>query len=178
MNPPEFSSFDPALVAFLQAHAPLPPPAPPDLEERILAQFHEPSDEDLVQFLQAHAPTAPSPGAALEERIFAALDAPREVEADLVAFLQTHAPVAPPAPPQLEERILQALDYKVISLQRWVSVGAASIAAALLVVLSPQLLTALNPPTATPEVEDLALDPKQTSVFAVNPDTGLYDVRL
>ncbi|WP_218082437.1 hypothetical protein [Anthocerotibacter panamensis] len=134
----------------------------------------------LVQFLQAHAPLPPAPQPDLEERILQAIQAP-EVEEDhaLVAFLQTYAPEPIQPPPQLEERIFRAVRQPPTRNYWWQGLAAAGVAASLVFGFS----RFPNPETVKPvhEPEVVLDDPSASpnaSVFAVDPETGLFDVRI
>lgn len=199
---------DPALVNFLQAHAPLPPISALDLFDQIcghLDQLEVEADQALIRFCQSYAPEplapafdletrtleglfgpevpeldgawlrtyAPTPPAAapdLEERLMAALDHP------LTAYLQTHAPIPPAPSPGLEERITAALFPK--RPLGWWSMAAAGVAA-LLVAGLPPVYQALSPISPEPGLKlELPTTPANNGSFAVDPDTGLYEIRM
>jgi hypothetical protein len=141
-------------------------PSPPEFPEE---------DTALTAFLRQHSPAAPAPTWDLEDRIFQALEKPLDGDAPLVAFLQDYAPVAPSPPLGLEQRILD----RVAKPNRTPLLVLCTAAAALVLAFAPQLWTMLQ--TATPQTAEEVgseLSLSNSGVFDVNPDTGLYDVRL
>lgn len=170
-----------ALVAFLQAYAPLPPLPAPQLEDQILAQiadFEVQGDQALVAFLTTHVPQPPSAPAYLEDQILAALAQDQDSDAGLIAFLQAHAPQPPVSAGDLEDRIMTALiPHKRRSIPAWWG-GIAAAGMIVGVFLGTQYWLPIQQATIPPIERDLVLDLGDTGIFAEDTETGLYDVRL
>jgi len=165
---------DQTLIHFCQTYAPEPLAPAPDLEARTLERLFGPAvpevDPAWVAFVRDYAPSPPTAAPDLEERLMAALDSP------LTTYLQTHAPVPPAPSPALEERIMAALFPK--RQLGWWSMAAAGVAA-LLVAGLPPVYQALAPVPPEPGLKlELPTTPANNGSFAVDPDTGLYEIRM
>jgi hypothetical protein len=168
-HPPD----DADLVACLQANAPEPPPPTLGFEALLMQEI---ADQNLVLFLQTYAPPAPATALNLEERLMTALQDEIPEDALLVAFVREYSPTPPAPSPALEERVLRAVRPRRVLAPWWGGgLAAAGIAAALILGIhpTPNPARALEPMEMVNEVTN-----PNPGIFAEDPATGLYDVRL
>jgi hypothetical protein len=113
--------------------------------------MNEPSDERLINFLKEHQPLPPPASMDLERSLFEAID--NEPELSVVSSSK-------------KQNILPFINWKT-----------ALVACGLLIGVGISLDSYTHPSTDGLEAESIE-QMDSLSLYAVDPDTGLYDVKL